>query len=66
MDREYKNLDYISKVFETITILLLLSVMLHIYQHNMKPVLLLVSASSVFFVCTMSLLGERNKNTIWV
>lgn len=61
---EHKDIKYAAVIFEIITVMLWCLVLVNLYNYNIKPMLMLVLSAILFFVCTMSLLTERN-NMLW-
>jgi len=58
---KYDNLNYTALIFELISFLVWFTMILCIYDHNFKPILMLCAAGLLLFTCTFSLLGDRNE-----
>ena len=59
----YKNVNYISIVFQILAMFTWVLVIYCLYIHNTKPILMLSVAGFLLFSCTFSLLGEKNDMT---
>ena len=59
-DIRYRNINLLAILFEILTLSIWCFMIVCIYNHNFKPILMLLSAGLLSFVCVFSLLGERN------
>jgi hypothetical protein len=64
-DIRYKNLRYLSTIFEILYLSIFMMLLLSLLNHDTKPVLMLASAAALFFICNFSLLGEKNDMSIY-
>lgn len=63
-DLQRKNLIYTSIIFEVISQSILLLLIVQLYNHNTNSLPCLLIGGILTFFCTMSMIGDKNKNDI--
>jgi len=61
MDKiRYDNIGYTALIFELMSFYVWIYMIVCIYNHNFRPLSILIIGAIALFLCTFSLLGERN------